>query len=548
MATIYSSNFDDGQAGTLPAGWASMSGGWVAKAAAGVSGTLGLGPTENADGVIIVNRNAQTADGAMTYRMRYQSRTICSPVFRCDASFQNGYVIAVNPATNSAMLFTRTNGNFAPQAAVNGVYPANLADGDFLNLEVQFIGRAIQLRMWEEGSARPGAPNAAWDHGAFLISGFTGVYQSNEAGIAANGFDDYAVADTNVTPTPTPTPAPSTRRIAPNDAAIVYSPGNWTGADATSNASINAGAYSRVMFSGSIATLSFDVSVAQAPLSQIAYRVDGKEWVVAPIASTITVTMPADTTAAAFHTLEWLVKSTSETIARWAAASATAVIFTGLTIADGATVRRPREYKYAILIFGDSITEGVRTINETASVDTDRNDSRTGWALELGARLGVEVGVIGFGRQGWVIGGNGGVPTLPSSVGFLKQGVARTFPSNVVAVIVNMGTNDNGYADGDVSSAVTSFLTTTLAATTASIVLLRPFNGAKAGAIQAGIAAKGSGRVYYVDTDGVLDGSYGIDSVGLHPNGPNNIARIAPALADKLRQYAQPRRFTMTAA
>lgn len=546
MTVLYTTNFDGGTAGTLPSGWTSVSGGWAARTAGAVSGTLALAPSETSDSRVVIATGAQTADGTLLYKTRYQAGAIPSPIFRADATFSNGYVIALNANNGDALLFTRTNGNFSQVGGKGSTLPSGLSAGDILNIEVSFVGTTIEYRVWKDSVSRPSTASASFTNSAFTAAGYTGVYQANLSAVTANGFDDYTVSDTNTGGGGTTPPA--TKAIAPNDAAIVYSPGNWTGADATSNASINAGAYSRVMFSGSTCVLNFNVSAAQAPLTQIAYRVDGGAWTVAPLASTITVAIPSDTASAAYHLLEWLVKSTSETLARWIRASATAVVFTGLTIADSAIVRRPRVLNNAILIFGDSIAEAVRTLNETAANDTDRNDSRTGWALEVGRLLGVEVGVIGFGRQGWTIGGNGGVPTLPSSVGFVKQGVARTFPSNVVAVIVNMGTNDGGASDADVTSAVTSFLTTVLTATTASIVLLRPFNGAKASAILSAKNADTSGRVYYVDTDGVLDTSYGIDSVGLHPNGPNNLGRIAPALADKLRQYAQPRHFTVTEA
>jgi hypothetical protein len=72
------------------------------------------------------------------------------------------------------------------------------------------------------------------------------------------------------------------------------------------------------------------------------------------------------------HLLEVIVKSTTETNSRWTPQN-TAVVFTGLTLDAQATVRLPQRKRYNILIYGDSITEGVRTLGfEGIQNDTDR--------------------------------------------------------------------------------------------------------------------------------------------------------------------------------
>jgi hypothetical protein len=57
-------------------------------------------------------------------------------------------------------------------------------------------------------------------------------------------------------------------RIAPNDPSIYYSPYAW--AVSSLNAStINSGSYFRVLFTGTTATLTFDVSQMVTPASQL---------------------------------------------------------------------------------------------------------------------------------------------------------------------------------------------------------------------------------------------------------------------------------------
>ena len=63
-----------------------------------------------------------------------------------------------------------------------------------------------------------------------------------------------------------------------------------------------------------------------------------------------------------------------------------------------------------------------------------------------------------------------------------------------------------------------------------------PFNGAEATNLQAAIAAcSAPAQVHWIDTTGLLNPALGVDSLGLHPSGPNNLATIAPALASLLR-------------
>ena len=329
--------------------------------------------------------------------------------------------------------------------------------------------------------------------------------------------------------------------VAPNDGLTLYSPGNWN-VTSTAATTINPGAYFSRFTSSPSVTLNFDVSNNTAPVSQIEYRIDGRDpWIMAPVASTVVCTMPSDTTADAYHLVEVRVKSTSETINRWNAPSNTAVKFTGFTFASGATSVLPAAAPGGkILVFGDSITEGVRTINSTASNDTDRNSAAMGWAYKLRDLLGVEVGVIGFGATGLNSGGSGSVPSFPSSWSMMYAGQARTPDTSMALIVWNEGTNDGS---NNTVSAVTTVLNGMLAAyPTTPIAILRPFNGtAQAANLQAGIAAcSAPSRVTYVDTAGFLTNAYGVDGINLHPTGPNNLALIAPKIAAALKPLLYP--------
>jgi hypothetical protein len=141
--------------------------------------------------------------------------------------------------------------------------------------------------------------------------------------------------------------------ILPNNAGIVHSPYNWTTATFSSTSSINSGAYFRTLFSGSSVVLNFNTTANTAPLSEIYYRIDGYEaqspWTVSTVATTIVPAMPSNTTAYPYHFLEVVVKSTSQNINRWNSPSATAVTFTGLTLASSGTVVAPKTFAKHVL-------------------------------------------------------------------------------------------------------------------------------------------------------------------------------------------------------
>lgn len=320
-------------------------------------------------------------------------------------------------------------------------------------------------------------------------------------------------------------------------ALIQFSPYNWY-VTATSAKTINSGAYFKTVFSGSTCTLNFDMTGLVAPLPEILYRIDKYgAWFTAVLAATVVLTIPTDTSDYASkpgHYLEVIVKSTTETQSRWTPQT-TAVVLTGITLATGGVLSLPTANQLNLLYYGDSITEGVRTVNGTATNDTDRNDASQGWAYRSAELLGAEAGVVGFGATGLITAGSGGVPAITTSYNLLYSGVSRVFTPAPDAIVINEGTNDGV---GATTTAVTALLNGLLAATpaTTKIIILRPFNGNQAANLQAGIAASTTpARCIYVDTTGYFTTANSFDA--LHPYGIENITHIAPLVAKAVRPY-----------
>jgi hypothetical protein len=321
----------------------------------------------------------------------------------------------------------------------------------------------------------------------------------------------------------------------PNNAKIIYSPYNWL-VNASEAMTINAGAYFKTLFTGASVTLNFNVAGNSAPVPQLWYRIDGQPWVqVETLVASIALTMPTTTTAWPHHSLEVVVKSTSEWVTRWTPQDA-AVILTGITLATGATLSTPFIPSKNVLIYGDSITEGYHTVNSNGSGanDCDGSDVLIEWSWLQKDLLGCNVGIVGFGGTGLINNGQGGVPPIQTSFNLLWSGQARTFSPAPDMIVINEGTNDLSHSAVTFQANFQIFLTELIAATvTCPIVVMEPFDGAQASAIQAAIAAVGSSRVQYIVTTGFFNTTDSVDAV--HPLGVANIGTIAPQVAELLR-------------
>ena len=275
------------------------------------------------------------------------------------------------------------------------------------------------------------------------------------------------------------------------DPSILYSPYNWVVANGTAK-TINSGAYFRVVFSGATCVLHTDTSSATLaqPFSQFWARVDGgplQQFVLAPGSPSFNVSLGPDyatTHSVTHHFLEVIVKSTTETRSRWAPQD-TAVIFSGITLDDGATARAPRRRQHNVLIYGDSITEGVRTLGWVGvQNDTDRNDAVRDYSFQVGSMLDAEFGIVAFGASGLTHAGTGGVPPLGGSWNQLWAGAPRDFATHAPDLIIyNEGTNDG-------TSNITGLMLDVVrrvqaAAPHTKQLLLAPFDGQQAANLQA---------------------------------------------------------------
>jgi hypothetical protein len=316
-------------------------------------------------------------------------------------------------------------------------------------------------------------------------------------------------------------------------ANFLFSPYTWRlNSSALTATAVNPGAYFRCVFQGSAANLTFDTSAMIAPPSQLYYQVDNGPLTPFLVAPTVAVAVPPALTRGdvPWHSLSVIIKSVSGKFNRWLAAGPSVrVVFTGLAVAPGAGVAPWFPAPLSVLIYGDSITEGQLTLGQRAgAADVDDSDATLCWSFQLGRLLGAEVGVVGFGGTGVLKRGGGNVPGLNDSFALLWEGAPRSFAPRPDLIVLNEGTNDG---NSNISAALAGVLAGLAAAAPgAPIAVMRPFDGSEDAALRAAAAACAACR--YVNTTGFYNKAFG---GALHPTGPNDVARIAPQVADALR-------------
>lgn len=337
--------------------------------------------------------------------------------------------------------------------------------------------------------------------------------------------------------------AHSTTSLAMNNANFQYSPYNWNVTSVRAK-TINPGAYMHALIQGTSIegfTLRFDMTGLSTPIPQIKYRVDQGGWRQADLADMVVLRFTPSSNNWNTHYIEVIVKATNITGDRWTTQS-TGVALTAIEVKGGTSIasRALERRSQNVAVFGDSITEGVRTLGIAATLDTDENDSTIAWSYLLRDFLGAEVGVIGFGGQGLDNTGVGNVPIFGSSWNFLWSGQARTWTPTPDAVVICQGTNDSTNTTTTWTSILNAMLT---ALPNVPIIVIRPFEGdlVQAGYMVAGIAATTAPyRITYVDTAGWFATTDDTGDDDLHPPGYWHLTRIAPRAAAAIKTKLKP--------
>jgi lysophospholipase L1-like esterase len=209
-------------------------------------------------------------------------------------------------------------------------------------------------------------------------------------------------------------------------------------------------------------------------------------------------------------------------LSRWNPPLESALFFTGVEVGEGGELLTPPPPpRMRIEFLGDSITEGILAEGKGERPQFPHlTDGRRAYAYQTAERLNAQPRVVGFGRLGITVPGNGGVPVAIDSFLFVYDSVLKDRWSPT-AVVINLGTNDGKATAEEFGPKYLEYLQLVRESYgRARIFCMRPFNGAHADEIRQAVVDMRKGmdlRVHYVDTTGWIDPKEDTTD-GLHPN------------------------------
>jgi len=300
--------------------------------------------------------------------------------------------------------------------------------------------------------------------------------------------------------------------------SLYFSEKNWHMDKAAGVAvSVNSGAYLKTVITGSTS-----VEVELVPTKpgakgvhymNVVYSLGNRELVEFPIlgnSSAIPISS-AGLDADANTSLVLFIYNSNQGANRWhePANGGAALMVKGIKLDAGGSAHLPPLLPRRMLLFGDSITEGVNA--ECTNPDPGckggdlcANSATKTWGVAVAAALGAEYSQVGFGSLGWVVGGAGGVPAFfepgkdaTNSWDKVYDVANRSF-DNLDYIFVGHATNDGlrGASVAAVTASVSGWLAAARArAGTATYIFLAvPFGGfgaanAPKGALKAGFSA-----------------------------------------------------------
>ncbi|MDD5397044.1 MAG: chitobiase/beta-hexosaminidase C-terminal domain-containing protein [Candidatus Moranbacteria bacterium] len=467
-------------------------------------------------------------------------------IARSSADGQQQYVARYNdyPTNKSWELYLHNGGNNYTRL---GYYPQTLVSGQTYALKISVTGSNIKV--YVDNTMIIDAVDTA-----ITAAGFAGIeigYQSQGATPSEStgmALDNLRV-DSSVIPV-------DDSNIFVDNQGLFFSPYNWRKVGSSYAISQTPGAYIKTVFSGTSLkiNISEDLLVSAGTnvgyYPRIRYKIDDQsevEMQLNPSLSTIDAAMGL---ASGNHdlliTFPHVGGGESSQPDRWFV-PVHGIKLKGLTIDSGASVSLPTLKPKRLLVYGDSISEGVG-VNGASNTFPNTNSDATKAVPQMLARdLDAEVGFRALGGGGWTTIGSGSVPPVftpgddaasmwnkySSGQSLLVNGKFSPEPDYIY---MNHGTNDMASSDATVIASVHGWLLAARAAAPdAYIFLTVPFGQFKANAVT---TAYNNYKTENPDDAKVLlfdlgpDNAVGLDSYGnpnpksydgLHPNAATDI-------------------------
>ncbi|GAA4058529.1 GDSL-type esterase/lipase family protein [Streptomyces shaanxiensis] len=296
--------------------------------------------------------------------------------------------------------------------------------------------------------------------------------------------------------------------VRPDDGRLAYE-GHW-GRTPDAATTVNSGSRLTFRFSGDTAHALFDVSSITVP-AQIYVSVDGGPKRLYAVDRNV---IAIEATGRGPHTAELSVKDVFSRANRWTPPLETGVVLTGIR---GRVLPQHARYVRQLAFYGDSITQGVLALCEVNT--SDCADGTAAYPTLVADALHASLTQVGFGRQGVIQTGNGGVPAAQDAYGWNYAGSSADPDRRADVIVVNQGTNDAAYGPAEFRAAYRAYLgRLRSAAPRARILALRPFDGTHADDIAAVVDELADRRVEFVDTSDWLSLSDGDFNGTVHPS------------------------------
>ncbi|NEA99397.1 GDSL-type esterase/lipase family protein [Streptomyces sp. SID13726] len=320
--------------------------------------------------------------------------------------------------------------------------------------------------------------------------------------------------------------------VRPDDGRIAYE-GHWS-RTADAAVTVNSGSRLRFRFSGTTVHALFDISSVTMP-AQIHVSVDGgPKEVHAVDAGDLEIVAHGR----GAHTVEISVKDVFSRVNRWTPPLESGVVLTGIR---GHLLSQHVLSKRELVFYGDSITQGVMALCEVNT--SDCADGTAAYPTLVADALHASLTQVGFGRQGVIQTGNGGVPAASDAYGWNYAGSRADPDRRADVIVVNQGTNDTAFGSAEFQVACRAYLSRLRAAAPhARILALRPFDGSHAADIADVVHELADRRTEFVDTTGWLDAAQGDFNGTVHPSarGHRKVAERLIGLISKKHPQQSP--------
>nr|WP_234342868.1 hypothetical protein [Streptomyces fulvoviolaceus] len=214
--------------------------------------------------------------------------------------------------------------------------------------------------------------------------------------------------------------------VRPDDRRLTYE-GHW-GRTAEAAVTVNSGSRLRFRFVGGSVHALFDVSSITVP-AQIYVSVDGGPKQLHTVDQD-----DLEITAGGRgpHTVEISVKDVFSRVNRWTPPLETGVVLTGIR---GHVLDQRVRHAPELAFYGDSVTQGVMALCDVNT--SDCADGTAAYPTLVADALHVSLTQVGFGRQGVIQTGNGGVPAASDAYGWNCAGSRADSDRRADVIVVN---------------------------------------------------------------------------------------------------------------